>query len=87
MYIIQKNDLLSVPVYLFLFVADGDYERIWLEHCEDEASLDEYAFAMQHLATEHWSAKHPDDRIKWCHHACRDYFFRGGKDVLHADHF
>ncbi|XP_038067552.1 S-adenosylmethionine sensor upstream of mTORC1-like [Patiria miniata] len=58
--------------------ADGDYERIWLEHCEDEASLDEYAFAMQHLATEHWSSKHPDDRIKWCHHACRDYFFRGG---------
>ncbi|XP_022081226.1 probable methyltransferase BMT2 homolog isoform X2 [Acanthaster planci] len=64
--------------------ADGDYERIWLEHCEDEASLDEYAFAMQHLATEHWSTKHPDDRIKWCHRACRDYFFRGGMNKAFA---
>ncbi|XP_071810229.1 S-adenosylmethionine sensor upstream of mTORC1-like isoform X2 [Asterias amurensis] len=62
----------------YFYETDGDYERIWLEHCEDEASLDEYALAMQHLATEHWSTKHPDDRIKWCHHACRDYFFRGG---------
>ncbi|XP_072026370.1 S-adenosylmethionine sensor upstream of mTORC1-like isoform X2 [Amphiura filiformis] len=61
-----------------LETADGDFERIWVEHCEDEACLGEYAYAMQHLATEHWAAKHPDDRIKWCYHACKEYFFHGG---------
>ena len=58
--------------------ADGDFERIWVEHCEDEACLDEYAYAMQHLATEHWATKHPDDRIKWCYHVCKEFFIHGG---------
>ena len=67
-----------LSLFYLHFTADGDFERIWVEHCEDEACLGEYAYAMQHLATEHWAAKHPDDRIKWCYHACKEYFFHGG---------
>ncbi|XP_071481116.1 S-adenosylmethionine sensor upstream of mTORC1-like [Diadema antillarum] len=74
------------PFYSFYQTAGGDYEKIWNEHCEDEESLGEYAYAMQHLAQEHWSTKHADDRIKWCRDACRDYFFLGGmKKVLEKD--
>ncbi|XP_006822481.1 S-adenosylmethionine sensor upstream of mTORC1-like [Saccoglossus kowalevskii] len=65
--------------------ADGDFERIWSEHCEDEDTLEEYANAMQHLAEEHWS-KNPDDRIAWCYQCCIDYFFSGGlKCALEKD--
>lgn len=60
------------------YSADGDYEEIWSQHCKDEVSLGEYACAMQHLAQEHWSTKHPDDRIKWSHQTCMKYFFDGG---------
>lgn len=60
------------------FTADGDYDQIWTRHCEDEASLGQYACAMQHLAQEHWSTDHPDDRIKWSHQTCMKYFLDGG---------
>lgn len=83
-----KQIVIKYKIFLLfcLDTADGDYEKIWNEHCEDEVSLGEYAYAMQHLAQEHWSAKHADDRIKWCHDACIEYFFQGGmKTVLEKD--
>ncbi|XP_041457773.1 S-adenosylmethionine sensor upstream of mTORC1-like [Lytechinus variegatus] len=82
----QGLTLQNGPFYSLYDTAGGDYEKIWNEHCEDEVSLGEYAYAMQHLAQEHWSAKHADDRIKWCHDACIEYFFQGGmKTVLDKD--
>ncbi|XP_033098708.1 S-adenosylmethionine sensor upstream of mTORC1-like isoform X1 [Anneissia japonica] len=60
--------------------ADGDFQKIWAEHCHDEASLGEYAYAMQHLAVDHWSTKHQDDRIKWCYRTCMNYFKYGGME-------
>ena len=52
----------------------GDFEQTWQEHCHNETLLSEYADAMHHLATDHWSKK-PETRIDWCRHVCHQYFF------------
>ena len=47
--------------------AVGDFEKIWREHCEDEQTLSEYAFAMKSLADNHWAKKcEGEGRIEWC---------------------
>lgn len=47
--------------------AVGDFEKIWREHCEDEQTLSEYAFAMKSLADNHWAKKcDGEGRIEWC---------------------
>lgn len=48
-------------------VAVGDFDKIWREHCEDEQTLNEYAFAMKSLADNHWAKKcDGEGRIEWC---------------------
>lgn len=47
--------------------AVGDFDKIWREHCEDEQTLNEYAFAMKSLADNHWGKKcDGEGRIEWC---------------------
>ncbi len=50
----------------------GDLAGTWRAHVQDESLLSEYADAMHHLATEHWSKK-PETRIDWCRHVCHQY--------------
>jgi hypothetical protein len=59
------------------FSADGDYETVWQEHCQDKETLGEYAEAMKSLATEFWT-KRPETRIHWCRSTCQEYFLGGG---------
>lgn len=45
----------------------GDFDKIWREHCEDEQTLSEYAFAMKNLADNHWNKNcEGEGRIEWC---------------------
>ena len=75
---IHRIKLNSVQVYYyyyyFIFNTAGDFEQTWQEHCHNETLLSEYADAMHHLATDHWS-KRPETRIDWCRHVCHQYFF------------
>ncbi|XP_077983939.1 S-adenosylmethionine sensor upstream of mTORC1-like [Glandiceps talaboti] len=65
--------------------AEGNFDKVWHEHCEDEGTLEEYACAMQHLAVQHW-AKQPEDRIEWCRQICSEFFMQGGlKKALDKD--
>ncbi|KAI4880696.1 hypothetical protein NFI96_018428 [Prochilodus magdalenae] len=65
----------------------GDFEKIWREHCEDEQTLSEYAFAMKSLADNHWAKKcEGEGRIEWCRSVCQEYFMDGGmRKVLEKD--
>ncbi|XP_062856809.1 S-adenosylmethionine sensor upstream of mTORC1 [Trichomycterus rosablanca] len=65
----------------------GDFEKIWREHCEDEQTLSEYAFAMKSLADNHWAKKcDGEGRIEWCRSVCQEYFMDGGmKKALEKD--
>ncbi|XP_034031901.1 S-adenosylmethionine sensor upstream of mTORC1 isoform X2 [Thalassophryne amazonica] len=71
----------------------GDFEKIWREHCEDEQTLSEYAFAMKNLADNHWAKNcEGEGRIEWCRSVCQEYFLDGGmkrmleKDAKNAAH-
>ena len=61
-------------VLIFKYLVARDFEQTWQEHCHNETLLSEYADAMHHLATDHWSKK-PETRIDWCRHVCHQYFF------------
>ncbi|XP_069141999.1 S-adenosylmethionine sensor upstream of mTORC1-like isoform X2 [Argopecten irradians] len=54
-----------------------DFEQIWKEHCGDTETLRQYADAMHHLATDHWT-KLPETRIDWCRKTILEYFHGGG---------
>lgn len=63
---------LHTPVFL---AAVGDFDTIWREHCEDEQTLNEYAFAMKSLADNHWAKKcDGEGRIEWCRRYNMDTF-------------
>ncbi|XP_066505996.1 S-adenosylmethionine sensor upstream of mTORC1 [Hoplias malabaricus] len=69
------------------YIEVGDFEKIWREHCEDEQTLSEYAFAMKSLADNHWAKKGDGEgRIEWCRSVCQEYFMDGGmRKVLEKD--
>ncbi|MCI4380251.1 hypothetical protein PGIGA_G00237650 [Pangasianodon gigas] len=69
------------------YIEVGDFEKIWREHCEDEQTLNEYAFAMKSLADNHWAKKcDGEGRIEWCRSVCQEYFMDGGmKKMLEKD--
>ncbi|XP_017545834.1 S-adenosylmethionine sensor upstream of mTORC1 isoform X1 [Pygocentrus nattereri] len=69
------------------YIEVGDFEKIWREHCEDEQTLSEYAFAMKSLADNHWAKKcEGEGRIEWCRSVCQEYFMDGGmRKVLEKD--
>ncbi|XP_072520125.1 S-adenosylmethionine sensor upstream of mTORC1 [Salminus brasiliensis] len=69
------------------YIEVGDFDKIWREHCEDEQTLSEYAFAMKSLADNHWAKKSDGEgRIEWCRSVCEEYFLDGGmKKVLEKD--
>ncbi|XP_033745370.1 S-adenosylmethionine sensor upstream of mTORC1-like [Pecten maximus] len=54
-----------------------DFEQIWKEHCSDTDTLRQYADAMHHLATDHWT-RLPETRIDWCRKTILEYFHGGG---------
>lgn len=64
-------------VYDSFDIADGDYEKVWREHCQDTILLSKYADAMHHLAKDIWT-KNPETRIDWCRKTCLEYFQGGG---------
>lgn len=53
----------------------GDGDQVWRNHCEDVETRSKYAESMLQLATTVWPYK---DRIEWCYHTMREYFFGGG---------
>ncbi|XP_013395205.1 uncharacterized protein LOC106162450 [Lingula anatina] len=57
--------------------SNGDFDKVWNEHCSNQDLLTEYAEAMHHLAVDHWS-KNPETRIHWCRRTCLEYFLEGG---------
>ena len=57
--------------------ADGDYQKVWDQHCADKARLEEYASAMHMLAVNHWTKQAPEGRVEWCYQTATE-FFRGG---------
>ncbi|XP_026991343.2 S-adenosylmethionine sensor upstream of mTORC1 [Tachysurus fulvidraco] len=69
------------------YIEVGDFDKIWREHCEDEQTLNEYAFAMKSLADNHWAKKcDGEGRIEWCCSVCQEYFMEGGmKKMLEKD--
>ncbi|KAF7707597.1 S-adenosylmethionine sensor upstream of mTORC1 [Silurus meridionalis] len=65
------------------YIEVGDFDKIWREHCEDEQTLNEYAFAMKSLADNHWSKKRDGEgRIEWCRSVCQEYFMDGGMKMM-----
>ena len=56
---------------------DGDFHKVWDEHCQDQTILSSYANAMHHLAVDHWNQR-PETRIHWCRESCHEYFLRDG---------
>ena len=65
---------LFVPAF---YKANGDYQRVWEEHCTDKVRLEEYASAMRMLAVNHWTKQAPEGRVEWCYQTATE-FFRGG---------
>ncbi|XP_063301171.1 S-adenosylmethionine sensor upstream of mTORC1 [Pelobates fuscus] len=62
------------------YLEDGNFDKVWNQHCKDERKLGEYACAMKSLADNYWTKKcEGQSRIEWCLGVCRDYFFNGGK--------
>uniref|UniRef100_A0A8C5M996 S-adenosylmethionine sensor upstream of mTORC1 n=1 Tax=Leptobrachium leishanense TaxID=445787 RepID=A0A8C5M996_9ANUR len=58
----------------------GDFNTVWLQHCQNEGLLCEYAVAMKTLAGDYWTKKcDRQNRINWCLGVCQDYFYNGGK--------
>ena len=53
-------------------------------HLRKEALLQEYARAMQELATEHWTDGTDSSRITWTHNQVRNYFRGGGREHEHC---
>ena len=58
-------------------------QEVWTEHLGKEALLQEYARAMQELATEHWTDGTDSSRITWTHNQVRNYFRGGGREQEH----
>ncbi|XP_061178797.1 S-adenosylmethionine sensor upstream of mTORC1-like isoform X2 [Saccostrea echinata] len=50
---------------------------IWEEHCQNTEILQDYAAAMQKLATEYWGPQQLE-RIQWCRKTLLEYFKSGG---------
>ncbi|XP_045166153.2 S-adenosylmethionine sensor upstream of mTORC1-like [Mercenaria mercenaria] len=64
---------------------ETELERIWYEHCQNKPVLSQYADAMHHLATDHWT-KHQETRIDWCREVINEYFKHDGlKKVLEKE--
>ncbi|XP_067683648.1 S-adenosylmethionine sensor upstream of mTORC1-like isoform X1 [Haliotis asinina] len=64
---------------------NGDYAKIWDDHCQNKEVLAQYADAMHHLALDHWSKK-PESRIDWCRDTALEFFHHGGlKQALEKD--
>ncbi|XP_065284009.1 S-adenosylmethionine sensor upstream of mTORC1 [Dermacentor albipictus] len=57
------------------YQTNGDGDQVWRDHCEDIETRSKYAESMLQLATTIWPYK---DRIEWCYHTMREYFFGGG---------
>ncbi|XP_022245598.1 probable methyltransferase BMT2 homolog isoform X2 [Limulus polyphemus] len=53
-----------------------DADDVWKAHCSNLSERQEYAQAMQKLATTMWARN--NTRIEWCLEACRSYFSGGG---------
>ena len=64
---------------LFFDVGERDVEDIWKEHCQDKGKLQEYAEAMQRLATLHWGNQQ-QERVHWCREMLLEYFKGGGME-------
>ncbi|XP_076351393.1 S-adenosylmethionine sensor upstream of TORC1 isoform X2 [Tachypleus tridentatus] len=61
----------------FLLLLPGcDADDVWKAHCNNLSERQEYAQAMQKLATTVWATN--NTRIEWCLEACRSYFSGGG---------
>ncbi|KAH7940065.1 hypothetical protein HPB52_020637 [Rhipicephalus sanguineus] len=66
------------------YQTNGDGDQVWRDHCEDVETRSKYAASMLQLATTIWPYK---DRIEWCHHAMREYFFGGGLERSLQRHY
>nr|SVE73256.1 EOG090X0FUY [Ceriodaphnia reticulata] len=64
------------------FRKSGDSESVWLNHCQNETTLKQYASAMHHLATDHWEKLRTSDpvtsRINWTWSFLICYYHEGG---------
>lgn len=66
------------------YQTNGDGDRVWRDHCEDVETRSKYAASMLQLATTIWPYR---DRIEWCHHTMREYFFGGGLERSLQRHY
>uniref|UniRef100_A0A224YNI7 S-adenosylmethionine sensor upstream of mTORC1 n=1 Tax=Rhipicephalus zambeziensis TaxID=60191 RepID=A0A224YNI7_9ACAR len=66
------------------YQTNGDGDQVWRDHCEDVKTRSKYAESMLQLATTIWPYK---DRIEWCHHTMREYFFGGGLERSLQRHY
>ncbi|XP_049511435.1 S-adenosylmethionine sensor upstream of mTORC1 [Dermacentor silvarum] len=66
------------------YQTNGDGDRVWKDHCEDIEMRSKYAESMLQLATSIWPYK---DRIEWCYHTMREYFFGDGLEHSLRRHY
>ncbi|XP_062581926.1 S-adenosylmethionine sensor upstream of mTORC1-like [Saccostrea cucullata] len=60
--------------------------NIWKDHCKNTEVLQDYASAMQKLATVHWGPQQLE-RIQWCRKTLLEYFKSGGlKKCIEKDY-
>lgn len=66
------------------YQTNGDGDQVWRDHCEDIETRSKYAESMHQLATTIWPYK---DRIEWCYHTMREYFFGGSLEHSLRRHY
>ena len=66
--------------------ANGDYKKVWENHCNDKETLEEYASAMRMLAINHWMKQAPEGRVEWCYKAATEFFKGEGLKKLMEKH-
>ncbi|XP_055548297.1 S-adenosylmethionine sensor upstream of mTORC1-like [Wyeomyia smithii] len=70
-------------------IESSDPEQVWREHLQNHELLNQYAKAMQKLATRYWdknmqiTSKKANCRIDWVVNSCREYFMLGSNSLLY----
>nr|CAB3225950.1 uncharacterized protein LOC778832 [Phallusia mammillata] len=63
---------------------DKNFDETWENHCKDESQLQQYAKAMENLATKVWEVDcdgtdRTEYTLKWCKSVLRSYYTNGGR--------